>query len=194
MQIKRLEIRNYRALESLDLEFPSFYTAICGRNDAGKTNIVRALRALMNVSDAFGFRSAAELSMKDDFPKWSGAEIKSRQITVSLTVEVYPDADGGLYQFLLTHLSLKEDTKPLKMRLLLSHTAKDEDGEDQVSVSVGGKEYTGSQAQDILKRLQTSDTMLFYNSTELDPRLRFGRGFGGFFGNSRVNIRANWEQ
>ncbi|HEX3376033.1 MAG TPA: AAA family ATPase, partial [Candidatus Acidoferrales bacterium] len=120
MQIKRLEIRNYRTLETLDLEFPSYYTAICGRNYAGKTNIVRALRALMKESDAFGFRSEQELSLKEDFPKWSEAEPKSRKITISLTVEVQPDADGGLFQFLLTYLSLKDEAHPLTLKVLLS--------------------------------------------------------------------------
>ena len=79
----------------------------------------------------------------------------------------------------MTHLTLHDDAQPLTLKLLLSHSA--EDGEDQVSVTVGEKVYTDLQAQEVLKKLQTSDTMLFYNSTELDPRLRFGRGFGGFF-------------
>ena len=47
MKIASLRIRNYRTLESLDLTFPSSYAAICGANDSGKTNIVRAIRALM---------------------------------------------------------------------------------------------------------------------------------------------------
>jgi predicted ATPase len=34
MKIASLKIRNYRTLESLDLEFPSSYSAICGANDS----------------------------------------------------------------------------------------------------------------------------------------------------------------
>jgi energy-coupling factor transporter ATP-binding protein EcfA2 len=179
MQIKRLEIRNYRTLESLDLKFPSFYTAICGRNDAGKTNVVRALRALMKEDDPYGYRSEQELSLKDDFPKWSDADPKTRQITISLSVVVAPDADAGLYQFLLTHLGLQQDTQPLTLNVSLTHTA--DEVEEGVSVSVNTKEYSGLPAQEVLKKLQTSNTVLFYNSTELDPRLRFAKGFSGFF-------------
>lgn len=180
MKISRLEIRNYRTLESVDLEFPSFYTAICGRNDAGKTNVVRSLRVLMKEDDPYGFRPEQELSLKDDFPKWSTADPKTRRIEISLSFVVSPDADAGVYQFLLTHLALQQDTQPLTLKVMLAHTLDEGDSQGQVSVSVAGKEYSSLQAQDVLKKLQGSTTMLFYNSTELDPRLRLGRGFGGF--------------
>ena len=181
MQIKNFEIRNYRTLESLDLEFPSFYTAICGRNDAGKTNVVRALRALMKQDDPYGYRAEQELSLKDDFPKWSAVDSNTRRITISLSIVVAPDSDAGLYQFLVTHLALQQDTQPLTMKVLLAYTVDEGEGEEQVSVSVAGREYSGLPAQEVLNKLQTSNTVLFYNSTELDPRLQFGRGFGGFF-------------
>jgi putative ATP-dependent endonuclease of the OLD family len=181
MQIKKLEILNYRTLESLKLEFPSFYTAICGRNDAGKTNVVRALRAIMKEDDPYGFRPEQEVSLKDDFPKWSTVEPKSRQISMALVVVVSPDADAGLHQFLLTHLALGPKAEPLTMEVVLVHTIDEEDDESQVSVLVEGREFSGLQAQEVLKKLQNSNTVLFYNSTELDPRSRFGRGFGGFF-------------
>ena len=47
MRILSPKTLNYRTLESIDLAFPSSYTAICGANDSGKTNVVRAIRALV---------------------------------------------------------------------------------------------------------------------------------------------------
>lgn len=47
MKITSLRIRNFRTLEDVSLGFPSSYAAICGPNDSGKTNVVRAVRALM---------------------------------------------------------------------------------------------------------------------------------------------------
>lgn len=179
MQINRFEIRNYRTLEALDIDFPSFYTAICGRNDAGKTNVVRALRALMKEDDPYGYRYEQDLSLKDDYPKWSTTDENSRKITLVIDVSVDPGSDAGLYQFLLTHLSLEEGDAPLLLKVSLSHPV-DEDAE-AVSVTVSGKHFTGLQAQEVLKKIQTSSTVLFYNSTELDPRLRLGHGFSGFF-------------
>lgn len=43
MKIISLTIRNYRTLESIDLTFPLSYVSICGANDSGKTNVVRAI-------------------------------------------------------------------------------------------------------------------------------------------------------
>ncbi len=191
MRINRLEIRNFRTIESLVLDFPAFYSAICGRNDAGKTNVVRALRALMKEDDPYGFRHEQELTLKEDFPKWSEEDIKTRQIVIAIDIVVDPDADAGLYQFLLTHLSLDDERKPLSLKVSLTHAS---DEEEPVTVSVGDKEFAGLKAQEVLKKLQTSSTVLFYNSTELDPRFRFGRGFSGFFrelaGEYSAEIRA----
>lgn len=53
MRIAKLSVRNYRTLESLDLEFSSFYSAICGKNDSGKTNVVNLIRRLMQEERQF---------------------------------------------------------------------------------------------------------------------------------------------
>jgi len=46
MKLNSLLIRHYRTIESLALTFLSSYAAICGPNDSGKTNIIRAIRAI----------------------------------------------------------------------------------------------------------------------------------------------------
>jgi len=72
MKITAFRIRNYRTLENVDLEFPSSYAAICGPNDSGKTNVVRAIRALMKEESPYPFISFdddEELSIKQDYPK-----------------------------------------------------------------------------------------------------------------------------
>lgn len=67
MKITALKIRNYRTLEHIDLAFPAPYAAICGQNDSGKTNIVRAVRALMKEESPFvPYEDEAEaLTIKD---------------------------------------------------------------------------------------------------------------------------------
>lgn|GEM_PF-1375511 len=56
MKITAFRIRNYRTLENVDLGFPSSYAAICGPNDSGKTNVVRAIRAPMKEESPFPFK------------------------------------------------------------------------------------------------------------------------------------------
>ena len=48
----------------------------------------------------------------------------------------------------------------------------------EVTVDVGGSKYEGVAAQEVLKKLQTSRSILFHNSTEPDPDLTFGSGLG----------------
>lgn len=50
MQISRLYIEGFRSIRELDLRFPSGKTVIIGRNNAGKSNIVRALDLVLGES------------------------------------------------------------------------------------------------------------------------------------------------
>jgi energy-coupling factor transporter ATP-binding protein EcfA2 len=179
MRISRLHVKNYRTLQDLDLSFPSFYTAICGRNDSGKTNVVRALRGIMGEESPYRWRAGIEVSVKDDFTKWINQELKDRRITLLIEMEVSKQADGGLYEFIVKQLSLGANGEALTVSLQLDYTG--EDSTPAVNLTVAGRSYTDLSAQEVLKKLQSSYAVLFYNSTELDPRFPHGAGFGGFF-------------
>lgn len=43
MKIKDIHLKNFRSFEDCKIEFEDFYTAICGKNNSGKSNIVRAI-------------------------------------------------------------------------------------------------------------------------------------------------------
>jgi putative ATP-dependent endonuclease of OLD family len=72
VKIQTLKVRNYRTLEDVKLSFPSFYCAISGKNDSGKTNVFRVLRALFRYQPIpyirFGPEDESRISVKDDFP------------------------------------------------------------------------------------------------------------------------------
>jgi predicted ATP-dependent endonuclease of OLD family len=87
MKIVSLAVKNYRTLEDISLSFPSFYTAICGANDSGKTNVVRAIRALMKEDTGLPFPylgSEQELSMQEDFPKWKTSDSREIEFKIEL--------------------------------------------------------------------------------------------------------------
>ena len=108
MKITEFKIRNYRTLESVDLDFPSSYAAICGPNDCGKTNVVRAIRALMKQDPPFStfeFEEEQEVSVKDDYPKWKNANPSEREIQLEITLLIQRERDAGLFQFVTKQLS-----------------------------------------------------------------------------------------
>ena len=47
MKIEKLNIENYRTIEKLEISLDSYYTAISGRNNSGKSNILRVLRFIL---------------------------------------------------------------------------------------------------------------------------------------------------
>ena len=97
----RLNVRNYRTLESLNLAFPSFYSAICGRNDSGKTNVVTAIKRLVQQEGRryYGYPhpEKPEFFFKDDFTKWVESKPKRRRISVSVELLIDAARDAGVY-------------------------------------------------------------------------------------------------
>ena len=181
MKITAFNIRNFRTLEDVKLTFPSSYAAICGPNDSGKTNVVRAVRALMKEETPFqmiSFDVEEELSLKEDYPKWKDTPPDEKTIELTMELEVDEHRDTGLYQFLTKQLSLEEPPQLLAVEIQVVHGS--DRAEPSVTVNCMGKAYADLEAQQVLNRLQTSRSILFHNSTQADPRFPFRAHAGGF--------------
>ena len=179
MKITALRIQNFRTLEDVSLQFPSSYTAICGPNDSGKTNVVRAVRTLMKEEAPFQVYSYGEeeVSFDEDYPKWKDSDASDKKIQFQLDLEVLEDRDAGFYQFLAKQLRLTEPERSLSLRIDVEYGP--DRPEPEITVGCGGSSYSGIDAQEVLKRLQTSRSILFHNSTQTDPRFPFRSHFGG---------------
>jgi len=175
MRLRSANIRNYRTLESLDLAFPSSYAAICGPNDSGKTNVVRALRALVRgeAPGPFAFPNDDEFSPKDDYPKWKDTEPAKQEMSFDVTVELDKTRDIGFYQFVVTQLKLENPANPLALQITVSYRG--DRPEPSVVVSTGHATYSDLDAQQVLKKLQSSRSILFHNSTETETRYVYPR-------------------
>ncbi len=180
MKINRLQVENYRSLEGISLTFPTFYSAICGRNDSGKTNIVRVLRTVIKEENFFYFPDDQDVSIKNDYTKWKEGEQKAKRINVLMEFSIDQNRDAGLYEFLVTFLALEE--KPGTLLLSIEAVYAQEDSENKVSITVNDKGFDGLKAQEVLKKLQSSVVFLFHNSTDPDQFSSFRRRLGGFLG------------
>ena len=177
MKINKLEIINYRSINTLEISFPSFYTAICGKNNAGKTNIVRAIQSLLPEDSPFSLHSGDEVSFKDDFPAWKKKEKSTETISVSLTATVDNEKDAGLHLFIKKFVTSASDA-PLEVKVTI--TKKAEILTNDVEVIVDSLKVDEFSANEILKKIRSSSAIFFYNSTELDtaPFRRHRSGFG----------------
>lgn len=179
MKLASLSIRCYRTIDSIDLSFPGSYAAICGPNDSGKTNVVRAIRAMMREDDETPFYTGDDdgVVVKDDFPKWKEATEEEKSISISLSLEIDAQRDTGLYQFLIRQLQL--DAAPDLLPLRLDAVYAGDKSTPKVSVTCVGKTFDGLDAQEVLKKFQGSRSILFHNSPQSElARLRFREGFG----------------
>jgi energy-coupling factor transporter ATP-binding protein EcfA2 len=179
MKIASLKVVNYRSIENIDLSFPSYYSAICGKNDSGKTNLVRAIRSLLGELPPFRFRDRDEFSFKDDFTKWK-VDSDSKQMSVGVEILVDKESDAGLYEFITTYLALEAQPRPLVVRLEAVY--KEEGSPRKTTLEVAGQTFEGIKAEEVFKKIQSSHGVLFYNSTETDPSTIFGRGTSGVLG------------
>lgn len=175
MRIKAARIKNYRSIESVALSFPSSYAAICGPNDSGKTNVVRALRAMASgeASDTFVFPDDDELFRKDDYPKWLDTEPAKQEMSFEIDFELDENRDIGLYQFFTAQLNMTDRVNPLNATVTASYCP--ERSEPKVEVLVGERTHTGIQAEQVLKKLQSSKFIIFHNSTSSENRYLYSR-------------------
>lgn len=181
MRLCELKIRNYRTLESLDVSLPTAYAAICGANDSGKTNVIRAIRTLVRGEGPSPFvfpPDEEELSIKDEFPKWKDTEPDKREISFEAAIELDPTRDVGFHQFVTKQLSLPGTSDPI--RLSIAVTYRPDRPESNVVVEALGKQYADLNAQEVLKKLQSSRSIIFHNSTEISTRYLYpGRNVAG---------------
>ena len=175
MKISRLDIKNYRSISTLQLEFPTYYSAISGKNDAGKTNVLTAIRGMFEGESPFYYNE--EISLKDDLPKWITKDSKERSITIEAELLVFKDSDAGLYAFLTDYLALGEPGQHLTVRIKLTVSSDYPDGVE--GLEVDGKTYERLKAQEVLNKLQSSRTFLFHDSTEFIHRATHYPRFAG---------------
>jgi hypothetical protein len=71
---------------------------------------------------------------------------------------------------------LSLETLPEALDLTVSVSYRPERPEPLVLVTAAGKEYADIDAQEVLKKLQSSRSILFHNSTQLDPRFPYRGG------------------
>jgi hypothetical protein len=123
------------------------------------------------------FEDSEEVTLKEDYPKWKDTPPADRKIEFRIVLEVDRDRDTGFYQFLAKQLSLEDPPAILKLSIEIVHSA--DRPEPTVTVECSGKTYADLDAQEVLKRLQSSRSILFHNSTQTDPRFPFRSHFGG---------------
>jgi energy-coupling factor transporter ATP-binding protein EcfA2 len=179
MKLAKLHVENFRTLEDVVLEFPSYYTALSGKNDCGKTNVLRAIRTLLPPPRRYYYAPSREdVNLKEDFPKWKG-EPKGLPINISATLSVSADQDEGLHHFITDYLKLGPGSSQLEVELRASFS---DSPKRSLQLTVDGQSFGERQAEEVLSKCRSSSSFLMYNSTSPFDELGLPGGFENYLG------------
>ncbi len=172
MIIKRLKTKNYRSLEDLEVNFNPHYNALSGKNNSGKSNIIRALLTFLT----YDFRVFREYYMSDihyasDYPYWKKKEKEKENISIEIELELDSILDAGLFKFIKELIFKNEEVfNNEKENLIIKATAGHEQKDNKIEITFGEHNIEDDYKRDeLLNRLRGSRSVLFHNSTENEP-------------------------
>jgi putative ATP-dependent endonuclease of OLD family len=176
MKIERIEIENFKTLENVAIDFDGYFTAISGKNNAGKTTVIKAIKSIFKGSEKeFSFFE------NDDDLTYSGS--KTQWVTnnddVKLThcISVSKIEDPGLHSFVKKIAEL-DDLKPeFKLKVIVSLNEK---GEKNTSIYIEGGEIGKYETGEIFQRLSLSNIIFLHNSTGVTSKLFNRMGSSSF--------------
>ncbi len=172
MKIERVSVKNYRTLEDITIDFSGFYTAISGKNNAGKTTLIKVLRETFkdHLRERFSFGRDDERTYQDDKTQWVSG---SPDIVFDYAVSISKDLDPGLFQFIEKFLEKSIPLASLSLRITLSQNAKDE---VTCTCEVDGAAIGDFASKEILQKVMSSNLAFVHDSAARDHALFFGRG------------------
>lgn len=199
MRIDHLSVKNYRTLVDCSIDFPEYYSAISGKNNAGKSNLLKVMRAFFIEEDVFDPYGGEVMSVvhKTDYPLWKRKDEIKDPIQFKMRIRVHRHKDEGLFKFVQTFLSFtcSEDDLVLEFGL----TYKDKSGTPIYSLSCQEDLVEDDfKIQEIHKKLRTSNAFVFHNSTQPKHPYAFNQKALSFFGSptqeDREKIKESKDQ
>jgi putative ATP-dependent endonuclease of OLD family len=185
VKIKDIHLENFRSFEDCLINFEDYYTAICGKNNSGKSNIIRAI---LYALERHSF-NRNRLNYNSDFPVWKAKNTKE---SISIKVRVILDKQGdiGLIKFLNVFLQdKKDDLNEFEIKdtlLVIKIDLNSKSGTTEITIDekiVSDKYKVG----EILRRIHFAQVIVFHNSTQ--PNTSFRRSSHGQIDNLTIKTK-----
>jgi len=170
MRLDSIVAKNYRTLQDINLAFAKNYCTVSGRNNAGKSCLIRLLSALFRTgpaypwaTDDFGF------DYKEDKTQWVK---EPAPIRVDYVLGLTKEEDPALISFIEKIASRKIEQRTCSIRI--SYTVSE--GERlTVALSIDNERTDEKAAKEVDKRIKDSNLLFLYNSTTPHEEYYFGR-------------------
>jgi len=168
MKIISVTAKNYRTLEDITLPFSASYCTISGRNNAGKSCIIRLLLALFRRGGPAPWRRERyTLAYEDDRTQWSKG---NDPITISYRLEISQSDDPALLTFIAKLLNREVTQDPSCVTLNYKATSTD----TTVQVYVNDIKADSQTSAEIAAKINEADLMFLYNSTIGHEEIYYG--------------------
>jgi predicted ATP-dependent endonuclease of OLD family len=163
LKIESLQIRNFRTLENINVSFDSYYSAISGKNNAGKTTLIKVLRSIFrgDTQKIFSFRDEEEeVDYREDKTQWVEG---NPDIQLEYEISVSSISDPGLFTFIEKIHEKKIDEEFLSLNIHINHS---KEGEVKCTASVNRDTLGDYESNEVLQKLKSSDLAFLHNSTQ----------------------------
>jgi predicted ATP-dependent endonuclease of OLD family len=162
MKIESVSIKNFRTLEDITVSFDSYYSAISGKNNAGKTSLIKVLRTIFrgDTQKLFSFQEDEEIEYREDKTQWIN---DSPDIELEYIVSVSSLSDPGLFTFIEKIYENKIDTDCVSVQIHINYS---KESTSRCSVIVEGETLGDYESNEILQKLKSSDLAFLHNSTQ----------------------------
>jgi putative ATP-dependent endonuclease of the OLD family len=171
MKINSLQIKNFRTLENINLKFDGYFLSISGKNNAGKTSVIKAIRYLFKKnSKDFFFEEEEDISYSSAKTQWVQG---NPPIEINFNLSITKSSDPGLYNFVDKFSDLQLSNEGFLLRIERKYLYKEE---SEVIVYVDDAALEKYESNEIIKRIISSNLAFFHNSTAPSPSIYFGSG------------------
>lgn len=165
MKIEKVSIKKYRTLEDVEINFNGFFSSISGKNNAGKSTVIKAIRnVLTDEPSEYTFLNEDEVDYSDK-TKW---EKSDSPIEIEYKFTVSKESDIGLFTFVEKIASLKELNEEFNLTLRYSLNEKND---PNINIDIDNTSLEKYDAQEVYNRIKSTRLAFVHNST--DPARTF---------------------
>lgn len=195
MKIVSMHVQNYKTLENIIIPFAETFNSISGKNNAGKTSVITALRGVLKDKgkETFWFGNK-DIEYSSSFTQWATA---GTPITLTYVLKFSEAEDPGMYHFVIKIASLQNfDSREFLLKIELNHTESGQDAE----VYINDTKLGTFESKEIYTKITGTSLALYYHSAEVGLS---GLGVGGisrltqdlmFTNEERADLTADQEK
>ena len=157
MRLKEISAKNYRTLQNIVLRFAPDYCTLSGKNNAGKSCIIRLLGYLLDPSRHPWHSEQYRLDYREDRTQWTTS---ADRIFVKWVISLSKDDDPALIAFIETFSEQAITSKEMEIIVEIEIEA----NATRTGVVVGGIVLEERASREIVTKLRQSNCLFLHNS------------------------------